>query len=99
MEVQEHPSSMFRGKIIESIDISSTAEQVVRAKGMLDIHGVEQERIIKGTVRVSGDKLILHAEFTVLLEDHDIKVPGIVNQKIARIIDVSISAELGLKKD
>lgn len=97
LEVQHYPSSTFKGKFIETIDLETDGEQLVRAKGVLNIHGIEQERIIKGTIRVSGDKLIIHADFTVLLEDHKIKVPGIVNQKIAELIDVSISAELSPK--
>ena len=99
MEAQKYPSSSFKGKIIEEINPGSEQEQVVRAKGILDIHGVEQERIIKGTVKISGDKLYLHADFTVLLEDHQIKIPRVVFQKIAEVIDVSISAELTLKSE
>jgi polyisoprenoid-binding protein YceI len=99
MEVQDYPVSSFKGKIIEEIDPASSKEQVVRAKGILNIHGVEQERIIKGTVKITGKKLQLEAGFTVLLEDHQIKIPRVVYQKIAETIDVSISAELILKSE
>lgn len=98
LEVQEYPVSTFKGKFIEAIDPGNEKEQLVRAKGILNIHGIEQERIIKGTIRASGDKLIIHADFSVPLKDHEIKVPGIVNQKIADVIEVSISAELSPKK-
>lgn len=99
MEVQTNPSSTFQGKIIEDIDRNSSAEQTVRAKGTLKIHGVEQERIIKGTIRMKDDRMIIHADFTVQLGDHNIKIPRIVNQKIAEVIDVSISAEMIRKTD
>jgi hypothetical protein len=99
MEVRKYPKSTFNGKIIEELDLSSIQEQVVRAKGILNIHGAEQERIIKGTLRITGEKLVLHADFTVPLEDHNIKIPKVVNQKIAEIINVSFSAEMTLKKD
>jgi hypothetical protein len=94
MEIQSNPISIFEGKLIEEIDLTSTVEQTVRAKGMLGIHGVSQERIIRGSVRVVNDKIQVKADFTVLLEDHQIKVPKVVNQKIAESIEVSISAEL-----
>lgn len=94
MEVQTYSSSTFKGKIIEDFDLNSTREQTVRAKGMLEIHGVAQERIIKGTIRIIDGKIMLKAEFTVLLEDHQIKVPRVVNQKIAESIEVSVTAEL-----
>jgi polyisoprenoid-binding protein YceI len=99
MEAQKYPSSSFKGKIIEEINPGIEQEQVIRAKGILDIHGVEQERIIKGTVKMNGDKLLLQADFTVLLEDHQIKIPRVVFQKIAEVIDVSISAELTRKSE
>ena len=97
MEVTEYPTSTFKGKIIENIDPGFSSEQVVRAKGILTIHGVEQERIIKGTISRSGDKIIIKAEFTVPLEDHNIKIPKVVYQKIAEIIEVTIVAELSPK--
>lgn len=94
IEVQKYPSSTFKGKIIEEIDLNSSKEQTVRAKGMLDIHGVQQERIIKGTIRMADGKMQLKADFTVLPDDHQIKIPKVVNQKIAESIEVSVSADL-----
>lgn len=99
MEVQKYPSSTFKGKIIEEIDFGSSEEQVVRAKGILDIHGVEQERIIRGTIKLTGNTIHLRADFTVLLEDHQIKVPRVVYEKIAEVINVTIKAELTKKTD
>jgi hypothetical protein len=94
METQKYPFSSFKGKIIEEIDPAAINEQVVRAKGTLDIHGVGQERIIKGTIRIKDDKIFLRADFTILLADHDIKIPKVVYQKIAEAIDVTLRAEL-----
>jgi len=99
METQLFPTSTFKGKIIEEIDPRSPGEQVIRAKGILEIHGVAQERIIKGTLKVKDQKIEIKADFTVLLEDHQIKVPRVVYQKIAEVIDVSIYAELILKSE
>ncbi len=97
MEIQQYPSSTFQGKFIENIDPVSDQEQVVRAKGILNIHGVEQERIIRGTIRIKDNTAIIRAEFTVPLEDHGIKIPRVVYQKIAEVIDIKIEAELKRK--
>ena len=94
MQVQDFPTSTFEGKIIEKLELPSGVEQTVRAKGILSIHGVEQERIIKGTLIKSGDKILLKADFTIPLEEHNIKIPKVVYQKIAEIIDVKLEAEL-----
>lgn len=94
MEVQLYPASSFKGKIIEDLNPASRELQAVRAKGMLDIHGVSRERIIKGTVRFQDDRLEISATFTVPLEEHQIKIPRVVYQKIAESIDVSVNASL-----
>jgi polyisoprenoid-binding protein YceI len=94
MEAQQYPTSSFKGRIIEEIGLNPGQEQTVRAKGLLDIHGVIQERIIKGTIKILDNKIQLDADFTVLLEDHGIKIPRVVYQKIAEEIKISVSAEL-----
>jgi polyisoprenoid-binding protein YceI len=94
METDEFPQSTFKGKFIEAPDWYSEAEQVIRAKGVLNIHGINQERIIRGTVRKEGQKLFIVASFTVPLEDHQIKIPRVVYQKIAEEIKVTVRAEL-----
>lgn len=99
MEVEKYSNSTFEGKIIEKIDSNSTEAQQVRAKGKLNIHGVEQERIIAATIQFKGEKIIVLSDFTVELEDHNIHIPKIVNQKIAETIEVKIKAELEQKKD
>lgn len=99
LETDKYKYSSFQGKIIEKIDLSGTNPQQLRAKGTLSIHGVEQERIVKATLLVEKDKLIVLCEFTVPLEDHDIRIPNVVYQKIAEVIDVEVNAELILKTD
>lgn len=94
METKAYPVSKFEGKIIEQIDFSVDGNYVIRAKGKLHIHGVEQERIIKVQLRVSRDVIYADAAFTVLLADHNITIPKVVYQKIAEEIKVIIKAEL-----
>ncbi len=94
LESKKYPYAEFRGKIIESVDFTKDQVNSIRAKGILKIHGVEQERIIRSRLEVRGDQLIISADFEVPLTDHDIRIPRIVNQKIATQIDVQIRAEL-----
>jgi hypothetical protein len=99
IETDKYKYSSFQGKIIEKIDLSNPEPQQVRAKGTLSIHGVEQERIVKATLVVEDGKMVVFCEFTVPLEDHDIRIPNVVYQKIAEVIDVEVNAELNLKTD
>ncbi len=94
MESKKYPKASFTGKIIESIDFQKDGKYSVRAKGQLNIHGVEQERIIKSQLEVAGNKIRLQATFTVPLNDHNITVPKVVYQKIAEEIAVSVDAEM-----
>ena len=94
MESRKYPEATFSGRIIEGVDLSQPGKYTIRAKGKLNIHGVEQERIIKSEVVSSDGHLGLTSSFTVLLEEHNISIPKIVYQKIAEEIQVEIRATL-----
>ncbi|HNE27923.1 MAG: YceI family protein [Saprospiraceae bacterium] len=94
MESRKFPKATFQGKIIEKIDFQKDGVYTVRAKGKLNVHGVEQERIIRGQVEVKGARVRITSDFTVLLADHNISIPRVVHQKIAEEIAVSMDAQL-----
>src|SRR5688572_8583019 len=43
LESDKYPEASFSGKIIEPVDFTKPGKTSVRAKGILRIHGVEQE--------------------------------------------------------
>ena len=47
---------------------------------------------------ISPGKILVNSEFTVLLNDHNIKIPSVVSQKIAEEIFVNVKIELVPKK-
>ncbi len=94
LETSRYRFASFSGKIIENIDWKQPGTQVVRAKGKLSLHGVEQERIIKCIVEIADGKIKVGSNFTILLEEHAILVPRVVRQKIASEINVEIEAIL-----
>lgn len=98
LESDLFPNSSFSGKIIDEVNFKKEGSYPVRAKGVLTIKGVSQERIIKGVIYVKGDELFLTSEFMVNLRDHDIRIPRIVQQKIAPDIEVSLTAKMKLVK-
>lgn len=97
IESDKYPNARFKGKIIEPVDLTSPGEYTIRAKGILEIHGVEQERVIRVDLKIDEHKLTAHASFDVLLEDHNITIPKMVFQKIAETIDVDINLEFRIK--
>ncbi len=94
LESGYYPKAFFTGKIIETVNLSLPGTYDIRAKGKLNVHGIEQERIIRAQLVVSSEGIILRSKFTVLLADHNITIPRIVNQKIAEEITVEVEALL-----
>lgn len=94
IEAHKYQRSSFAGKIIGDIDLQKTGTYQLKAKGWLDIHGEKSERIIPITIDVKNDKIIFHSRFNILLADHKINIPRIVNQKIAEEILITVKGEL-----
>jgi len=94
MESTKFPHTVFEGKIIEEIDFSTPGTYNIRAKGSFTSHGIKQERIIKCKLIIAPNKITVSSKFTVLLEDHNIKIPTVVSQKIAEEILINIELEL-----
>ena len=94
LESDQYPNATFKGKIIEEVDLSKPGEYKIRSKGKLNIHGVDYDRIIRCEMRVAPGKISVEAKFTVFLDEHNIKIPSIVNQKIAEEIQVEINFDL-----
>lgn len=91
METEKFPEASFKGKIIEEYDLSKDGTYEVRAKGLLTIHGISQERIIKSNVVVKNNRISVTSNFTVLLSDHNIPIPIVVYKKLANEIKVEAS--------
>ncbi len=94
METESYPEASYSGKIIEDVDWSKDGEYKVRTKGKLRIHGVEQEKIIRSTIILKNKKVTIQSDFVVLLADYNIKIPKVVNAKLAPEINVSVNAVL-----
>jgi hypothetical protein len=90
MELKKYPTATFKGKFIEDIPFNVPGSYTVRAKGLLEIHGITKERIIKGILVIDQHQMILQAKFFVPVADHGIAIPKIVMQKIAEEIEVDI---------
>ena len=92
MESHRYETSSFSGKIIEKVDFSKNGTLTIRAKGKLNIHGIERERIIQSTVEINGKQLNVKSTFMIPLAEHNITIPKIVYQKIAEEIQVNLNA-------
>ncbi len=89
---RKFPNATFEGRIIEAVDLSVPGEHAIRAKGCFTIHGVETERVIPCKIVVTDQGVRVTAEFDVTLADHGIRIPRVVQHKLAAIAKVKVDA-------
>lgn len=96
MESDKFPSSTFKGKILNAADINFNKDGSYKAtvQGDLMIHGITKNIKETGTIEVKGSKIIISAQFNVLLKDYGIKIPGNVVNNISENILIKVNATL-----
>ena len=94
LESDKYPQASFEGKIIEDLDLHRDGLYNIRAKGNLSIHGVTQERIIRCNLIIKNGLVSVKANFIVLLADHNIAIPKILDQKLASNIKIEVKTDL-----
>lgn len=97
LESDKYPYGSLTGKIVENIDFTKDGVHKVTVRGVLDIHGVKQNRDIPCTITVQGDQIKVYSEFDVKLVDHKIKIPKVVILNIAEVIKVDMLFNLNKK--
>ncbi len=100
MESDKFPQSTFSGKItnIDKVNFSKDGSYPVEVKGTLEIHGVKKEIATKGSMKVSGETVTATSDFVVILEDYNIRIPGVVKDKLAKDARIKINCTYSLLK-
>lgn len=93
MESNTFPKATFKGKLagISAAQLKEPGTYPVTFSGDLTIHGVTKPHSGKGTITVDatgGVKAV--SEFNVKPEDHGIAIPGVVREKIAKEIKITV---------
>ncbi len=89
MESDKYPKSVFKGKVT-GFDIEKEGVQKVNVKGKVTIHGVEKPIDAEGEMSNNNGKIVINHSFKVALKDYKIKIPQLLWQNIAEVIDVKI---------
>ena len=93
MEEQQQQDTDFRQEsnfFTETIDLLKDGTYAVRAKGALVVRGVAQERIIPCSIIVTDEGVRISSLFDIQLADHEVRIPLIVQQKIASTVQVKL---------
>jgi hypothetical protein len=93
LESDKFPKASFKGKIINisTVDFSRNGTYDVTVEGDLTIHDVTRKISEKGKVEVVSGGINANSKFIVTPEDYKINIPGLVREKIAKIIEVTVS--------
>lgn len=95
MESEKYPKATFKGQIknFSSVNFKVDGSYPIDVSGTLTMHGVSKEIGTKGTVNVSGGVIKSVSTFSVKPEDYKIEIPGVVKEKIAKDIEINVSAD------
>jgi polyisoprenoid-binding protein YceI len=95
MESAKYPNGSFKGTIVYPEKfILNNKQQEVKVKGVFNIHGVEKNTEVTGTIQNTAEGVKIVANFSVILSDYKIAVPSNVMTKISQNIDIKVNALL-----
>jgi len=92
IESSQFPKAVFKGKILNwsEINLSKEEEQSADIEGELTLHGVTRRITAKAKLHRQNGKISGSSEFVVSAEDFNIKIPALVRDKIAKVVNVTV---------
>lgn len=96
MESHKFPKAVLKGKINDwsKVNLNQDGQYPVSVSGALTIHGVTKNITEKGMLEVKGGKISMKSNFQVVLADYGISIPKIVEDKLAKVADVTLQMQL-----
>ncbi len=92
VESDKFPKSTFNGKItnLSDVDFSKPGKYNVKVEGDMVIHGVSRKVSADGTIEVLSSNINAESLFLLNPEDYGISIPGIVRDKIANNLEITV---------
>jgi len=100
MESSKIPKSTFKGKItnLTAVNFAKDGNYNANVDGDLTIHGVTQKVTAPGTITVKAGKITAVSSFKIKIKDYGIKIPTLVADKIAEVVEIKVNCVYELKK-
>lgn len=91
MESEKFPKATFKGSFNGTDDLSNKVDGTynVNAKGELTIHGVTKQIEVPVNITIKGQKLTAELIFDIAVKEYDVKIPKLMFNKIAEVIEVT----------
>lgn len=95
MESSKFPKAVFKGRITnpEAVDFSKDGKYTALVSGEITIHGVTQPLETQALIIVEDGKLKAESKFPLTVADFNIEIPGVVRDKIAKTVLVTVRCE------
>lgn len=92
LESDKFPKATFKGKVeqLNGIKFNVDGSYTSNVTGDLTIHGVTKTLTVPGTFEVKGGIVTAKAKFTVSPKEFGIAIPSLVENKIAKDIEVTV---------
>lgn len=93
MESDKFPKATFKGEIlnIDSFDLNKNGICSVRVKGDITIKGITKNIEVPGELTVENEKINAVSEFELSISDFNISVPRIVENRVAKIVQLRVN--------
>lgn len=93
IESHKYPKAIFKGRItnMDEIDFSKDGKYTLDVTGEITLHGVTKPLSVKAEAVVSKGVIQAKSVFPLAVKDFDIKVPRLVINNIAEVVEVTIA--------
>lgn len=100
LESSSIPKATFKGKITDGSTVNFARNGIYKATvaGELNLHGITQQVTMPVTVTISDGKIRGQSSFRIKPEDYKIVVPSLVQDKVAKVVDVIVDCLYEPKK-
>ena len=95
LESGKYPKATFTGTIdnISAIDLNTDGEYTAQVSGDMTIHGVTKPVSTTGKLIVSNGTIQATSTFEIAVADYEIKIPKVVKDNIAEIVEIRVAID------
>ena len=92
VESHKYPKATFKGKItnLDEVDFSKDGKCTLNVTGEITMHGITKPLSVKAEAVVNQGTIQAKAVFPLAVKDFDIKVPRLVINNIAEVVEVTV---------
>jgi polyisoprenoid-binding protein YceI len=93
MESDKFPKATFKGKItnLQAVNFTKNGTYDVTVEGDLTIRDATNKVSAKGSIEVISGGINANSKFNISPEDYKINIPGVVKEKIAKNLEVTVT--------